>query len=77
MWGYDYGGSLMGIGMTLLWLLPLALLVWLFAKATSGRNGKSEEQQSPCEILGVRYAYGEIGRDEYPERRADLEGHLR
>jgi putative membrane protein len=65
----------MGIGMILLWLIPIALLVWLFVKAASGRSGKDEAQQSPREILDARYARGEIGRDEYQERRADIEGH--
>ena len=73
MWGYDHGSGLMGFGMIPLWLVPLALLVWLFAKAASGRGGKSE-QPSAREILEARYARGEIGRDEYLERRADLEG---
>lgn len=75
MWGYDHGGGLMGIGMILFWLIPIVLLVWLFIKAASGRGAKDETQQSPREILDGRYARGEIGRDEYQERRADLEGH--
>ena len=75
MWGYDHGGGLMGIGMILVWLIPIVLLVWLFAKAASGRSGKDETQRSPREILDARYARGEIGRDEYQEGRADLEGH--
>jgi len=65
----------MGIGMILLWLVPIVLLVWLFAKAASGRSGKDETPRTPREILDARYARGEIGRDEYQERRADLEGH--
>lgn len=75
MWGYEHGGGLMGLGMILLWLIPIALLVWLFAKVASCRSGKDEAQQSPREILDARYARGEIGRDEYQERRADIEGH--
>lgn len=75
MWGYDHGGGLMGIGMILLWLIPIVLLVWLFAKAASGRTGKDETRRSPREILDARYARGEIGRDKYQERRADIEGH--
>ena len=74
MWGYDHGAGLMGFGMVLLWLIPIALLGWLFAKAASGRGGKDEAPQSAREILDARYARGEIGRDEYLERRADLEG---
>ena len=65
----------MGIGMLLLWLLPVALLVWLFARAAAGRGGRDETRRSPREIRDARYARGEIGRDEYQEGRADLEGH--
>lgn len=74
MWGYDHGAGLMGFGMLLLWLIPIALLGWLFAKAVSGRDGKDQAPQSAREILDARYARGEIGRDDYLERRADLEG---
>lgn len=77
MWGYDHGGGLMGIGMLLLWLVPIALLVWLFARLAAGRNGRDAESRwsgSPREMLDARYARGEIGREEYLERRADLEG---
>ena len=54
----------MGIGMLLLWMLPIALLVWLFARAAAGPGGKDETRRSPREILDARYARGEIGRDE-------------
>lgn len=64
----------MGIGMILFWLILIALLVWLLAKAASGRSAKEELQPSPCEILDVRYARGDSGRDEYQERRAGLNG---
>lgn len=47
MWGYDHGGGLMGIGMILLWLIPIALLVWLFAKAAAGRTSKDETHRPP------------------------------
>ncbi len=65
----------MGFGMILLCSLPIASRVWLLAKAASGRSGKDEAQRSPREILDARYARGEIGHDEYLERRTELEGH--
>lgn len=65
----------MGIGMILLWLLPIALLAWLFARLGSGRGAKDKTHESPREILDARYARGEIGRDEYLERRVDIDGH--
>ncbi|MEF8711054.1 MAG: hypothetical protein V5B38_20325 [Candidatus Accumulibacter propinquus] len=37
----------MGIGMILLWLIPIALLVWLFAKAAAGRTSKDETHRPP------------------------------
>lgn len=73
MWGYEHGGVLMSIGMLLLWLLPVALLVWLFTKAVSSPAG-NEAPRSPREILDTRYARGEIGREEYLARRSDLDG---
>lgn len=73
MWGYDHGGGLMGIGM-LLWLVPIVLLVWLFARmAGGGGSGASTPPLSPREILDERYARGEIDRDEYHARRTDLD----
>lgn len=77
MWGYDHGGGLMGVGMLLLWLLPVVVLVWLFARFSASRSDGDEKpgrSGSPREVLDARYARGEIGRDEYLERRADIEG---
>lgn len=74
MWGYDHGGGLMGIGMILLWLVPIVLLVWLFARMVGGKGDADAScRRSPREILDERYARGEIDRDEYQRRRADLE----
>lgn len=72
MWGYEHEGGLMGIGMILLWLIPIVLLVWLFARATTSKRG-SNAPLSPREILDGRHARGEISHDEYLARRADLE----
>jgi putative membrane protein len=74
MWGVDHGGGLMGFGMILLWLVPVVLLVWLFARiAAGGRRDTDAPSRSPRQILDERYARGEIDRDEYQARRADLE----
>jgi putative membrane protein len=74
MWGFDHGGGVMGIGMILLWLVPIALLVWLFTRIAAGdRRDTNAPPRSPMEILDERYARGEIDRDEYQARRADLE----
>lgn len=72
MYGYDhFGMGLGGLGMILLWLVPLVLLVLLFR-----RHGGKEERRgkTALEILEARYARGEIDQDEYRKRRADLGG---
>jgi putative membrane protein len=67
MWPY------MGWWMVLWWgfgLAVLVLFVWLIAKATAGTSGRSDD--TPEQILKRRYARGEIDRDEYQRRLADL-----
>ncbi len=65
-----------GGGMLLGWLLPVLLLVlggiWLFNN-TSGRRPENDDftqhsrEKSASEILGERYARGEITQSEYTE----------
>ena len=59
-------------------LLPL-LLVGAIAYALGWRpqfnqTGPAHTSQTPAEILKVRYASGEITREEYDQMRRDLEG---
>ncbi|MBK6980218.1 MAG: SHOCT domain-containing protein [Betaproteobacteria bacterium] len=75
MWGlggFDGGG--MGIGMLLFWGLFIAVIVvsirgfgdW------SGKNDSRPQERKPIDILRERYARGEIGKDEFEERRREL-----
>lgn len=50
----------------------LLLVIWLARRLTSGVNGMDVSSASPREILQVRYARGEITRDQYQEMLADL-----
>lgn len=71
MYGFDHAGmGLGGFGMILLWLVPIALVVWLFARMQS--KGNAPATPTPLDILDGRYARGEIEQDEYRSRRADL-----
>lgn len=71
MYGFDHTGMGLGaIGMILLWLVPIALLAWLFARTAAGRE--SSPSRTPLEVLDERYARGEIGQEEYRSRRDDL-----
>ena len=79
MWGYDgfgYGGVGMGIGMLLFWGLIIAAIVAL-ARGLGGTSDSSAPRardRTPLDILGERYAKGEIDKAEFAERGRDLEG---
>lgn len=69
-WGWGFGW----IGMILFWLVPtllvLAALKYLFAGKT--RPGARHELDQALSILEERYARGEIGREEFMQKRDDL-----
>ena len=73
MYGYShFGMGLGGLGMILVWIVPLVVLVLLFLKFSSDR--KKHPGKTALEILDEHYAHGEFDRDEYLKRRADLGG---
>jgi len=60
-------------------LIVLALLAMLFnrnffdGRFFSGGNDSRPEVRDPLTILKERYARGEIGKDEYEEKKKDIE----
>ena len=80
MWGYDgfgFGGVGMGIGMLLFWGLIIAAIVVL-VRGFSARPGSSEprlREKTALDILGERYARGEIDKTEFEQKRSDLAAH--
>jgi putative membrane protein len=68
MWGGT--GIGMGVGM-IFWVLLIVgavlLVIWAVQRSSKGGNGKVEE--SALDILNKRYARGEIGREEYEEKK--------
>lgn len=75
MFGFDHfgmggGGLGMILGMVLFWGLPILLIVLLVRYFARKHEGKREP--SAMEIIQARYARGEIDREEYLKRRADL-----
>ncbi len=86
MWPYMMGGFFNGYGwagsvfMILFWgefslLLIFAIVVGavLLVRAFPGRGSRGGKKTTALDVLHERYARGEIGRDEYLERRRDLE----
>lgn len=77
MMNWTDGPWWMGMGfvfMVLFWALiilgAVALLRWL---GVSGGGSRDAPRKTPLEVLQERYARGEIERDEYEQKRRDLE----
>lgn len=60
----------MGWGMVLVWLIPILLVALVSRYGIRSRDEKPE--RTSLDILEARYARGEIDRDEFLKRRADL-----
>ena len=69
-WGMGFGGPFM----ILFWILVIVgiviLVKWLGDQSSAGRASRDK---SALEILRERYARGEINREEYEQKRRDLE----
>jgi putative membrane protein len=75
-WGWSEGYG-MGFGwlfMVAFWVLVAAGIVALVRWLSAIDGPQSSASESPLELLQKRYARGEIGREEYEQKRADLAG---
>ena len=80
MMGYGYGGmgllgGLIGLIVSIAVLVGIVLLiVWAVRSLTGGPSQwkQSSGSQSPADILKVRYARGEITREQYQQMMKDL-----
>jgi putative membrane protein len=72
---YGYGGSMFGggLGMLLVWLVPIALVIWLVS-SWGKRPGQEPAAKTALDILKERYARGEIGKDEFEQKKRDIGG---
>jgi len=69
MMGYWYGGGLM-------WLILLALIgvgIYFLVQASKSKSSDSSITETPLEILKKRYARGEIDKEEFEQKKRDLE----
>lgn len=82
-YGMGWGGMGWGLGwlgMVLVWVVPLILIFvgfkYLFSKGGFGSghadSGHQPQTKSALAVLEERYAKGEIGRDEFLQKRGDL-----
>jgi putative membrane protein len=70
MMGGDGSWWVWGPVMTVLVLAVIGVVVWLIIR--NGHHGGDEPSRSPRDILGERFARGEINSDEYEERLSKL-----
>jgi putative membrane protein len=69
-WGYGYGLVHMIVWIVIL-VAIVALVVWLVRSLSAG----APPRRSPgLDVLEERYARGEIGRDEYLQKKKDIGG---
>jgi len=78
MYGSDYGSWMHGSGMfsggfamILMWLIPIVLVGALIVFLTK-RPGFGPGEKTAHDILKERYARGEIGKDEFDQRKRDI-----
>jgi putative membrane protein len=72
-WEFGWGGWIMFAGMLVFWGLVIWLIVSLVRRSGS-RSCMSDHQtsDSAMEILKSRYAKGEIGKEEFEEKKKAL-----
>jgi putative membrane protein len=87
MYGWDHGGGMFGDGggwmifgwlwMALIWLVPILLLFalakHLFSSQKPGAPAKEEMRRTALDILDEAHAHGELTREEYLQKRDDLQ----
>ena len=79
MWEYmsSHGWGMMGFGMigvTLFWILLIVGIVLLAKMLWSSGSGPGRTQEkSPLDILKERYAQGEIEKEEFEQKKRDLQ----
>lgn len=72
--GWGWGGMGFGmIGMSLFWILLIVAIVALVRSMWgSGNPPESGQKRTALDVLKERYARGEIGRDEFEQKKRDL-----
>lgn len=70
-YGWGWGGMIVGgILMLLFWAAIIALIVWVVR--TLSRPSGASSTSTPLDIAKVRYARGEITKEQFEQLKKDL-----
>ncbi len=74
MYGFDHGAWMFGgwLMMLVIWLVPFVAL-FIGLKSFFGRTDSRTVTKSALDLLDEAYARGEISREEYLQKRDDLQ----
>ena len=75
MYGFNHGWGMMNMGTGWVFdMIFLGLLIWLIIIITNRNKGNTQQSKnnSALDILKERYAKGEIGKEEFEEKKKDL-----
>jgi putative membrane protein len=72
-WGAGWGMGFGGLFMILFWVAIIAAAVLLLKWLAGGSARFAPREKSALDILKERYARGEIGKDEFEQKKRDLE----
>ena len=73
-WHLIYGGGLMiGLKMLLVWLIPLGL-AFAFVIYLTYQSRSTSNPETAISLLEKAYARGDIGREEFLQKREDILG---
>ena len=79
MHGFEFGNSMFlggGIFMFIFWILIIVLIASILKDSFIGdsRHSKQNKSETPMEILKIRYAKGEITKEQYQDMKEKLKG---
>ena len=69
--GWGWGGGIW-LRMVLFWVVIIAVIV-LIVRSLGSDAAAGKDEKTPLQILKERYARGDIGKDEFEQKKRDLE----